>query len=70
MIMFNFNSVKNDIQNDADTLLKIPVGFYVRFPLLPSPSVNTVRTCFECLEELCFQVGLGGSTEWKLRGGW
>lgn len=34
--------LKNDIQIDADTLLKIPVEFSVRFPLLPAPSVATV----------------------------
>lgn len=30
------------LNNDADTLLKIPGGFCVRFPVLPLPSVHTL----------------------------
>lgn len=50
MIMFSFNSVKNDVQNNADTVLKIPGAFH----FLVSLTFSGHCRCFICLEEAFF----------------
>lgn len=58
MIMFSFNSVKNDVQNNADTVLKIPGAFH----FLVSLTFSGHCRCFICLEEAFFLADLGDST--------